>query len=41
MSDNEMFCYILQNEEYDVLYICFLHVHKMFEARYIILSNRH
>ena len=27
--------------EYDVLYICISHVHKMFEARDIILSNRH
>ena len=41
MSDNEKFCYILQNREYDVLYICISHVHKMFEARDIILSNRH
>ena len=41
MSDNEKFYYILQNREYDVLYICISYVHKMFEARDIILSNRH
>ena len=40
MSDNDKFCYILQNREYDVLCICISHVHKMFEARDIILSNR-
>ena len=39
MSDNEKFCYILQNREYDVLYICISHVYKMFEARDIIISN--
>ena len=36
MIDNEKFCYILPNREYDVLYICTLHVHKMFEATDII-----
>ena len=40
MSDNDKFCYILQNREYDVLCICISHVHKMFVARDIILSNR-
>ena len=41
MSDNEKFCYILQNRGYDVLYICISHVHKMFEARDIILSSNY
>ena len=39
MSDNEKFCYILQNREFHVLYICISHVHKMFEARDIILKG--